>query len=149
MSLMVKGDLTLDCSQQELVKMLVGIMPDWERALKVDTGAGLTARAYERKQSVSGCSVIIPNGSSGVMYGDIGFKLVNGEWEVHYDSHGLHVPGVQPEKFSDALKGKLGESKANTFLEGIGAEQISVQRGPTETRIKCRISRQNKKYLMQ
>lgn len=127
MSKWMTAKCNLKCSLEVLRRAILGIMPEWEKYIKVSQSGNLTAGGMDG--NIQGCSLVIQHGSgTGISYNDIGFKLgEDGTWEAYYD----HIPSAIPEKIRQPEKKVLDEvisMKSKLLAKSRGLSLLSEKR---------------------
>lgn len=80
--------IDMECSIEVLRRILINIMPRWEKYIQVDPSGNLTAKShYQPNEPVKGCSIVVPMCTeTGVSGADIGFiQVTKGKWSMRYD----------------------------------------------------------------
>ena len=80
--------IDMECSIEVLRRILINIMPAWDKYIQLDPSGKLTAKShYQPNEPTTGCSIVIPMGNeTGVVGTDIGFIQVgSGKWKMKYD----------------------------------------------------------------
>ena len=130
------GKLNLACSLEVLRRALLKIMPDWEKYIESDRGAGLGIRNYYTKRDQEGFSLVVRGGSHyktrGTVapelgYADVGFKReADGTWSVQIDPMGL------PRSIKDLEGAVTQEATHINFIGMAEAEGYGITKDEKE-----------------
>ena len=108
-----KGKLKTKCAIGVMEKIILGIMPKWKEHIKVDPSGNLEIYNSYTKQKEKGYNIVIPQGVTGIRWGDLGLKQEkDGSWGITAD------PGGLPHEVRN-FEGRVGQEYGKLKLQAI------------------------------